>query len=143
MNPPLFQKHFDTKSKLIEKYYNDLAENTYLEYNWESLNIGGIKGDCILADRVFNLITKKYCYEKPTYRSLFDALITLRALCYQNNVKKLAMPRIGCGLDKLDWPTVKQTIEKIFDKMDIEITVCYLNNIDKVEKISNKLEGHW
>ena len=124
---PQFQKYFGTKSKLLERYYNDLAENTYLEYRWESLQIAGIKGDCILVDKVFNLITKKYCYEKPTYHSLYDALLTLRALCCQMDVKKLAMPRIGCGLDRLDWPSIKDCISDIFRNMDIEITICYLN----------------
>lgn len=37
---------------------------------------------------------------------------------------KLAMPRIGCGLDKLEWSKVKAIIEEVFADTDVEILVC-------------------
>ena len=54
---------------------------------------------------------------------------SLEALCTHavlNGVKKLAIPRLGCGLDKLQWDKVSELIEDIFSKSDIEITVYYL-----------------
>ena len=36
------------------------------------------------------------------------------------------MPKIGCGLDRLDWELVKQIIEKIFKETDIEIKIFYI-----------------
>ena len=43
-----------------------------------------------------------------------------------NGVKKLAIPRLGCGLDKLNWSAVSKLIEDIFSESGIEITVYYL-----------------
>jgi hypothetical protein len=40
-----------------------------------------------------------------------------------NNVRTLAIPRIGCGLDGLNWPQVKACLNDVFEKEPIEITV--------------------
>ena len=37
---------------------------------------------------------------------------------------KIAMPKIGCGLDKLQWSDVERIIHKIFDETNLEILVC-------------------
>ena len=47
-------------------------------------------------------------------------------LCEQLNVHKLGMPRIGCGLDRLQWSWVKSKIEEKFADTDIDIQVRYL-----------------
>lgn len=48
----------------------------------------------------------------------------MREICQDNDIKKVAMPIIGCGLDRLKWDKVSKTIKKMFDDMDIEILVC-------------------
>ena len=42
------------------------------------------------------------------------------------NIKKLVMPKIGCGLDRLSWCKVEPMVQEIFKDLDIEIVVCYL-----------------
>lgn len=88
-------------------------------------------GCCIItpADKdsiVFNLVTKAKYWQKPTYQTLKDSLC--HALSYfgqfEKLPKKIVMPRIGCGLDKLDWAKVKPMIEEIF--ADFNVVVCYL-----------------
>lgn len=74
---------------------------------------------------IFNLVTKDAYYQKPTYASIRTALTNLRALCQYFKITKLSMPRIGCGLDQLDWPTVEAIIEDIFSDSDIHITIYY------------------
>ena len=44
----------------------------------------------------------------------------------QMQIKRLAMPKIGCGLDKLKWEDVSKIIKDVFSDTDIEIIVCYL-----------------
>lgn len=83
-------------------------------------------GDCIQQGRVFNLITKERYYQKPTYRSLVTALIEMRDLCNEIHVEKLAMPKIGCGLDRLKWDKVKELIDDVFRGYNIEILICEL-----------------
>lgn len=75
---------------------------------------------------VFNMITKEKYWHKPTCGNFELALEELIELCKQLNVRKLGMPRIGCGLDRLQWTWVKRKIEEKFADMDIEIQVRYL-----------------
>lgn len=40
-----------------------------------------------------------------------------------NNVTKLAIPKIGCGIDKLEWIKVKEILYDVFDGDVVEIVV--------------------
>lgn len=75
---------------------------------------------------IFNMITKGKYWHKPTCENFEAALKELAELCRQLKVRKLGMPRIGCGLDRLKWNWVKQKIEETFADLDIEIQVRYL-----------------
>ena len=75
---------------------------------------------------VFNLVTKKRYWEKPTMENMKKALIILRRQCEKYDIKKLAMPKIGCGLDGLYWNVVSHLIQEVFYDSDIEIMVCFL-----------------
>lgn len=50
---------------------------------------------------IFYLITKLHSWQKPTYQSIFHCLQRLKVLCTENQITKIACPRIGCGLDGL------------------------------------------
>ena len=67
---------------------------------------------CTYKDReIAYMVTKTVssrCY--PTYASLHDTLVNL-FLNVKN--KNIAMPRIACGLDKLEWDKVKLMIEEL------------------------------
>lgn len=75
---------------------------------------------------ILNMITKEKYWHKPTRESFELALEDLVDLCEQLNVHKLGMPRIGCGLDRLQWSWVKSKIEEKFADTDIDIQVRYL-----------------
>ena len=89
-------------------------------------------GDCLITATTgwkleFNLVTKEKYWQKPTYYSLKIALNNAKELLlsiYHKEPMKLAMPRIGCGLDKLEWSKVKAIIEEVFADTDVEILVC-------------------
>jgi predicted nucleotide-binding protein (sugar kinase/HSP70/actin superfamily) len=86
----------------------------------------GIYPDCIKIGRVFNLVTKKNYWNKPTNETLTSALVMMKEQAVEQGITKIAMPRIGCGLDRLKWHEVKQIIENTFKDTDIDILVCYL-----------------
>lgn len=109
-----FNKRFNMKQKLQAEYPDYVNEWHRKKYC----------GGCILVNKVFNLITKERYFHKPTYDSMRQALYNMKIICESNNIKKIAMPLIGCGLDKLEWPHVKLIIEEIFEDTDIEIVVC-------------------
>ena len=96
-------------------------------YNNYSVNTWTNTGYCLITNTPFmvaNLVTKRYCYEKPTYQSLAEALIDFR-----NQLKepvKIGMPCIGCGLDRLQWENVRDIIYQVFEDFDCDIIVCKL-----------------
>lgn len=73
---------------------------------------------------VFNLVTKNKYWHKPTYTSLRRTLMRLKEEMLDGGYTKLAMPRIGCGLDRLSWPLVKKMIIDVFEDTGIEVLVC-------------------
>ena len=83
-------------------------------------------GRALLVDNVFNLVTKQRCFHKPTYDTLYETLVDMKEQCENFDIEKIAMPLIGCGLDRLDWEQVKDVIEDVFGETDIEILVCEL-----------------
>lgn len=78
---------------------------------------------------IFYLVTKGSSSGKPTLSTLQRCLSELRQLCSKLQVTRLAMPRIGCGLDRLDWDKVKHLLNTEFYNTNIEITVYYLKEV--------------
>lgn len=109
----------------LNKRFNmrDILKTRYPHYliDWK---LGGYSGDCILEGRVLNLVTKERYFNKPTMHSMASALKTMRYICEEEGISKIAMPRIGCGLDKLPYDEVSNLIQEIFSDTDIEILVC-------------------
>ncbi|CAH0547635.1 unnamed protein product [Brassicogethes aeneus] len=73
---------------------------------------------------IYYLVTKRESSGKPTYEKFFSSLKNWRNHVQQHNIKKLAIPRIGCGLDRLEWDKVKFMMEFLFRDVDTEIVVC-------------------
>lgn len=110
----LFSEKMNMQNRLKRKYpIKDGEQTKYI-------------GKALLVGNVFNLVTKAFHYNKPTYESLRSALKDMRDQCAKLGIKYLAMPKIGCGLDRLDWSKVSVMIREIFSDLDIEILVCYL-----------------
>ena len=66
--------------------------------------VGGVAPLKLCENRyIYNLVTKPCYFCKPTYWALRRSLETMRDHMERNDVTKLAMPAIGCGLDGLDW----------------------------------------
>lgn len=75
---------------------------------------------------IYYLVTKERSQGKPTMYTLWLSLKKLKDHCIEHDVKKLAIPQIGCGLDRLIWSEVKQLLEYVFKDVDIEIVVYTL-----------------
>ena len=108
-----FNKQFDMKNKLQNKYPDFVNEYHHNRYN----------GTAIIEGRVINLITKERYWQKPTYKSMRKALCAALARL-PKDCKKIAMPVIGCGLDRLDWDKVSKIVLEVFADTDKEILVC-------------------
>ena len=88
-------------------------------------------GHALQTGHIWNLVTKARSWHKPTYKSLAEALLELKTKLEEKGVSRIAMPKIGCGLDKLSWENVYKLICKIFEKTEIDITVCVLNPVSE------------
>lgn len=109
-----FNRIFNMRNRLFSQF------GTHFVTEWDS----GNHGFCIREDRVFNLITKRNYWDKPTYENLESALIEMKEQMKFLNYKNLAMPKIGCGLDGLEWYKVSNMITDIFKNEDVNILIC-------------------
>lgn len=114
-----FNEKYNIKTLITQRY-----GKTFETYPYECV--------ILVNNKVFNLITKKNYYQKPTYEQLKDCLKEMKKILvsekYTDTIdkNKVAMPRIGCGLDGLDWDKVKEMIIDVFKDTNLEILVCYL-----------------
>ena len=72
---------------------------------------------------IYNLVTKTRFFHKSTYESLELSLMALRQHLERSNIRKLSIPRLGSGRDRLHWPTVFSILYRIFSKSQITITI--------------------
>ena len=113
-----FNRRFNTKTALIcEEGKNVLGR-------WDN-TAPDKQGMCLKTYNTFNLVTKRNYYNKPTYITMQNALWALKDKLKENpDIKVLAMPLIGCGLDKLKWEKVSEMIQDTFFDTNIDIIVC-------------------
>lgn len=83
-------------------------------------------GKVYYIDPVFNLVTKRRSPGKPSYESMCHTLKHFREIALVAGVNKIAMPRIGCGLDRLSWPAVREMLKEVFQDVNITINVYYI-----------------
>ena len=87
---------------------------------------------------ICDLVTKEHYWNKPSYNSLDEALRSATWLIEQTfnwylakdpkKKLKIIMPRIGCGLDRLQWFRVKEIVNQWAGFKYPDIIVCYLEN---------------
>jgi hypothetical protein len=110
-------------SKGIAKGFRDKYRQLE-ELRAQNPQIGSV---CYIPSRpghyAFYLVTKAKYFHKPMYESLESSLQALKTLCVDLHVRQLAVPRLGCGLDKLSWERVIRMLEAIFADTAVEITV--------------------
>ncbi|XP_028409235.1 ADP-ribose glycohydrolase OARD1-like [Dendronephthya gigantea] len=71
---------------------------------------------------VYYLITRPKWWDSSTLRAMEQSLHSMQSHCIQNNVKRLAIPRIGAHYDRLEWDKVRGLITDIFQHSNITIT---------------------
>ena len=75
---------------------------------------------------IYYLVTKERYNGKPTYETMRASLCACRDHALEHGVKCIAMPKIGCGLDKLDWRIVGPMITDVFEDTGVEIKIYSL-----------------
>ncbi|XP_048515211.1 uncharacterized protein LOC105692809 [Athalia rosae] len=77
---------------------------------------------------IYNLDTKRFCSERPTRETFYNTLVDLRNQLHRDRITTLSIPRLGCGLDRLNWNIVRRMIHYVFKDSNITIAICNPEN---------------
>ena len=105
---------------------NVFGMRSMLHAAWDGEPADSLVGACLPCGNVLNLVTKERYWHKPKLDSLKESLRDMKLYVNENAIKKIAMPKICCGLDRLNWEDVSPMIQEIFKDTDVEIMVCCL-----------------
>ena len=72
---------------------------------------------------IYNLVTKRQFFQKPTYETLELSLQALKQHLKRHNIQKLEIPKLGCGYDQLHWPKVFSILFNVFSGSNLIITI--------------------
>lgn len=116
-----FRKRFSHLHHSLKDQSIDAGNTSYL-----CTDIGNTLYLCTENGRyIFYLITKLKYYNKPTYDTLRISLQSAKQLFVKFGIKDIAIPEIGCGLDRLDWNKVKEIIQEEWN--DLNVFVYHYN----------------
>ena len=72
---------------------------------------------------IYNLVTERRFFQKPTYETLELSLHALKQHLQRHNIHELAIPKLGCGYDHLHWPKVFSILFKVFSGSNLTVTI--------------------
>ena len=72
---------------------------------------------------IFNLVTKSQYFKKPSYYDFTRSLHCMKKQLIAQGIWQIALPKIGCGLDKLRENSVYNIIFEIFRETDITVFI--------------------
>jgi hypothetical protein len=86
------------------------------------------------GDIIYNMVSKPKVYHKiglgiskdNYYDNLKKCLIDVKNQMIEHNETKIAMPKIGCGLDRGKWEEVREIIKEVFEDTNFEVLICYI-----------------
>ena len=92
---------------------------------------------------IYNLVTNLKFFEKPTLDNLRMSLEDMRGHALLNNITKTSMPKIGCGLDKLQWTDVFKLIQDTFIYSGIQIQIISKRETDSIRRNPSPNNEHY
>ena len=75
---------------------------------------------------IYNLVTKTKCTEKPNLPTLSLNLEEMKFHARLYGISTIAIPKIGCGLDQMNWQEVVKLLRDIFAYSNFRIVVYIL-----------------
>ena len=75
---------------------------------------------------IYNLVTKESYCDKPNLSTLSKTLEAMRTHASVNGVSTTAIPKLGCGLDQMNWQKVVKLLRDIFAYADVQLVVYTL-----------------
>jgi|WetSurMetagenome_2_1015567.scaffolds.fasta_scaffold27615_4 O-acetyl-ADP-ribose deacetylase (regulator of RNase III) len=99
-----------------------------------------VKEHLVNEDKIIiNFPTKTEWYRKSKYEYIEEGLKELVNVIFDNDIKSIAIPPLGCGNGGLEWKRVKSLIEKyLSDLEDVDIQIYEPN--DNIRELLKKQE---
>ena len=63
---------------------------------------------------IYNLVTKERFFDKPELSTLLTTLESMKSHATMYGVSTIAIPKIGCGLDQMNWQEVVKLLRDVF-----------------------------
>ena len=79
--------------------------------------------DSLSRRYIYNLVTKEKNSDKPDLQTLATTLQSMQSHATMHGVSTIAIPKIGCGLDQMNWQDVVKLLRGIFAYSDVQIVV--------------------
>ena len=80
---------------------------------------------------IYNLVSKSKIFGKTTLHNLRISLENVRGHALLNNISKISMPKIKCGLDNFQWIDVFKLIQDTFTYSGIQIQTITKRETEK------------
>ena len=77
------------------------------------------------------MITKANYYDSSTTHTIRTALLAMRDHALGLKLRGIAMPKIACGLDVMDWREISSLIDQTFNNSGITIYVYTSDHLTK------------
>ena len=77
---------------------------------------------------IYNLVTKERFFDKPDLSTLLTTLEAMKSHATTNGVSTIAIPKLGCGLDKMNWQEVVKLLRDVFAYSDVHVVVFTLES---------------
>ena len=77
---------------------------------------------------IYNLVTKERFFDKPDLTTLLTTLEAMKSHATMNGVSTIAIPKIGCGLDQMNWQEVVKLLRDVFAYSDVHVVVFTLES---------------
>ena len=77
---------------------------------------------------IYNLVTKQRFFDKPDLSTLFTTLEAMKSHAAMHGVSTIAIPKIGCALDQMNWQEVVKLLRDVFAYSDIHVVVYTLES---------------
>jgi O-acetyl-ADP-ribose deacetylase (regulator of RNase III) len=103
--------------------YPDMLNHYKLVCKEKKLKIGTIHTWSSGKLCVVNLPTKNFWKDRSEYSAIDTGMRELVKFLLKNDYRKIAIPRIGCGLGGLEWGTVKSIVLRHAEVLSDDFTV--------------------
>ena len=75
---------------------------------------------------IYHLVTKERFCDKPNLSTLSKTLEAMKIHATTIGVSTIAIPKLGCGLDQMNWQEVVKLLRDIFAYADVQVVVYTL-----------------